>query len=89
MLQKISKAAFGDIYIVEHLEKKQKRCLKLYQKELMKNTNQNNFEEEINIIKTLDHPNIYKIFEFYSDDDNYYLITEYLEGGELFEFISS
>lgn len=39
MLQKISKAAFGDIYIVEHREKKQKRCLKLYEKELMKNTN--------------------------------------------------
>lgn len=41
-------------------------------------TNQNQFEEEINIIKTLDHPNIFKIFEFYCDEENYYLITEYL-----------
>ena len=43
----------------------------------------------MNIIKTLDHPNIFKIYEFYSDDDKFYLITEYLEGGELFEFIST
>lgn len=55
----------------------------------MENTNQNNFEEEVNIIKTLDHPNIFKIYEFFNDEDKYFLITEYLEGGELFEFISS
>lgn len=54
----------------------------------MQNTNQNKFEEEMNIIKTLDHPNIFKIYEFYQDQENFYLITEYLEGGELFEFIS-
>lgn len=53
----------------------------------MLNTNQNQFYEEMNIIKTLDHPNIFKTFEFYQDDNNFYLITEYLEGGELFEYI--
>lgn len=42
----------------------------------------------MNILKTLDHPNIFKIFEFYQDKNNFYLITEYLEGGELFDYIS-
>lgn len=54
----------------------------------MVNTNQNQFTDEMEILKTLDHPNIFKIFEFYQDKNNFYLLTEYLEGGELFDYIS-
>lgn len=89
MGQKLGRGAFGDILKVRHYKSNQIRCLKIYEKELMKTTNQNQFEEEINIIKTLDHPNIFKIFEFYQDEGHYYLVTEFLEGGELFEYISS
>jgi calcium-dependent protein kinase len=32
------------------------------------------------LIKRLDHPNIVKVHEQYSDKKNYYLITEYVEG---------
>lgn len=42
---------------------------------------------EVNILKRLDHPNIVNIYELYQDDSFYYLITEYLSGGELFEKI--
>lgn len=89
MKKKISKATFGDVYLVYHKITKSIRCLKVYNKEKMVNTNQNRFEEELQIIKELDHPNIFQIFEFYKDEENYYLITEYLEGGELFDFIST
>lgn len=44
---------------------------------------------EMNILKDLDHPNILKLFELYQDDLNYYLITEYCSGGELFSKIKS
>jgi calcium-dependent protein kinase len=40
---------------------------------------------EVDVLKSLDHPNIVKLFEFYQDNKNYYLITEFLEGGELFD----
>ncbi len=43
---------------------------------------------EIDILKKLDHPNIVKIYEFYQDKLNFYLITEYIDGGELFDKIS-
>jgi calcium-dependent protein kinase len=35
----------------------------------------------------LDHPNIVKVYEFYEDDQNLYIITELIEGGELFDEI--
>ena len=89
LIKKICKSAFGDVYKVYHNETRTFRCLKIYIKEKMEKTNQNQFEEEMEIIKALDHPNIFKIFEFYSDDDNFFLVTEYLDGGELFEFITN
>ena len=46
-------------------------------------------QTEIDTLKALDHPNIMKIFEFYQDVDNYYLITEYCSGGELYDRIIS
>ena len=42
---------------------------------------------EINLLKTMDHPNILKIFEFYVSADSYFLVTELCSGGELFQEI--
>lgn len=42
---------------------------------------------EVNILKTLDHPNILKLIELFQDDSNYYLITEMCQGGELYKRI--
>jgi calcium-dependent protein kinase len=42
---------------------------------------------EINIVKELDHPNIIKLYEYFQERRNYYLIYEYLPGGELFDKI--
>lgn len=32
-------------------------------------------------MKAVDHPNIVKLFEFFEDDLNIYIITEYCAGG--------
>ncbi|MCQ2817017.1 MAG: protein kinase [archaeon] len=39
--------------------------------------------KEINILKSLDHPNIMKIYEYYSSETELFLITELCTGGEL------
>jgi len=44
---------------------------------------------EIEMLKSLDHPNIVKVFEFYNTKEGYYIITEYCKGGELFDKIIS
>jgi len=43
---------------------------------------------EIKILKELDHPNIIKIFDYFYDELNYYIITEYVSGGELYDTIT-
>ncbi len=52
-----------------------------------KNEQLNEISNEINLLKTMDHPNIVKIFEVYDTIDGFYLITEYCSGGELFDKI--
>lgn len=36
----------------------------------------------------MDHPNIIKLYEIFEDKKYYYIITEFLTGGELFEKIT-
>ena len=84
----IGKGAFGEVYLVRHNITGTIRAMKVIDK--------NNEEEqltdeeilnEINILKKIDHPNIVKIFEFYSNKSTYYLILEFCEGGNLYEFV--
>ena len=39
------------------------------------------------MLKTLDHPNILKIYEFYQDENAVFIIMEICTGGELFDKI--
>ena len=45
-------------------------------------------KNEIDILKKLSHPNIVRIFEFYESTNNFYLINEFCDGGELFNMIN-
>ncbi|SBS80526.1 calcium-dependent protein kinase 1, putative [Plasmodium ovale] len=42
---------------------------------------------EISLLKSLDHPNIIKLYDIFEDKKYFYLVTEFYEGGELFEQI--
>lgn len=42
---------------------------------------------ELEILKTLDHPNIVKFFETYYDQEYVYFVMEFCAGGELFDRI--
>lgn len=44
-------------------------------------------KREILIMKSLDHPNIIRLFEVYEDEKHLYLIMELCSGGELFDRI--
>ena len=44
-------------------------------------------KNEISALKKLDNPNIVKIYECFEDQIGYYIVTEVIEGGELFDQI--
>lgn len=38
-------------------------------------------------MKLVDHPNIVKLYEFFEDGENFYIVTELCSGGALFNEI--
>jgi len=44
-------------------------------------------DREIIMMKLMNHPNILRIYDVYEGDKELYLILEYVEGGELFDFL--
>ena len=44
---------------------------------------------ELAIAKKNDHPSIIKIYETYENEKYYFILMEYCEGGELFNFVSN
>ena len=44
---------------------------------------------EINILKSLDHPNIMKVYEYYNSEKVLSIVSELCTGGELYDKITS
>jgi serine/threonine protein kinase len=42
---------------------------------------------EVNMMKRLDHPHIVKLVDFFDEPSSFYVIMEYIDGGELFDRI--
>ncbi|MDQ7030539.1 MAG: protein kinase [Ardenticatenia bacterium] len=46
------------------------------------------FEREANILASLNHPAIPKVFDYFSEHDRHYLVLEYIEGQDLGRYIA-
>ncbi len=88
VLNKLGNGSFGTVYKVIHRQTNYIRAMKVINKDLVKlQDDEKVFLKEIDILRTLDHMNIIKIYEYFEDDKNYYLITEIITGGELLEYV--
>ena len=59
----------------------------LKKKKMQKNKDKLRLEREINILKRLHHINLIKIHKISEETDNYFIVMEYCENGELFNYI--
>jgi calcium-dependent protein kinase len=86
--EKLGAGSFGKVYKVIYLPLDQPRAMKVVSKETLQyQDDDKKFLKEIEVLSQLDHPNILKVFEYYQDSQNYYVITELCQGGELYEQI--
>ena len=83
----LGQGAFGEVRKCINRKTKVIRAVKLIRKDAMTKEEEKNFQDEIKILKQLDHPNILKLYEIYTDEKRYYIVTELCKGGELFESI--
>ena len=83
----LGEGAFGEVRLCTHRQTKEKRAVKVLKKEAMDKAETESMLNEINTLRNLDHPNIVKIFEYFEDDKRFYIVTEHIQGGELFDEI--
>ena len=84
-IQLLGKGSFGCVYKVRRKNSGSGeiiRALKEISKEKMCLNEENSQEirNEISVLKSLDHPNIMKIYEFFEDNKKMYLISEFCGG---------
>jgi calcium-dependent protein kinase len=84
----IGEGGFGIVKQITHKVLGEVRAVKIIDKESFSDQEIQGFFKEVSILKCLDHPNILKLYEYYQDSSNYYLITEICTGGDLFDSIS-
>ena len=87
--KKLGEGTYGCVYRVKNKDLNVYRAMKKLNNtaNIKSASNLEEINNEINLLKKLDHPNIVKIFEFYNTKEGFFLITEYCSGGELFDQI--
>ena len=84
----IGKGTFSTVKLGENIKTKEKVAIKILNKEKIKaNEDLVRIKREIKILSMMDHPNIIKTYKITENEKNYYIIMEYCDGGELFNYI--
>ena len=78
----VGSGSYGTVKRVKHKKLGEIRAMKIINKK------SENAQMEIDILRKISHPNILNVFEIYEDTKKYYIMSELLEGGELFEAIA-
>ena len=77
---------FGDVKRCTHRDTRAERAVKIFRKDLIPQDQleSGSFMQEIEILRSLDHPNIVRVFEFFEDAKRIFIVMELCRGGELF-----
>ena len=89
ILSKLGSGSFGNVYLARNKITDEKVALKQIKKSTSNLLSDGEIKDEIEILKTLDHPDIVRIIESFNTKNSYILITEYCEGGELFDQVKN
>jgi len=84
LLKCLGKGSFGEVYLSTKRGRREYFATKkMDRKQADKPSFMKYFQNEITILKTLNHPNIVKFEELKMTKDYYYVVMEYINGGSL------
>ena len=88
-IRNLGSGSYGTVYLAKNVLKDNLVAIKVIEKVPSNIIDDMEIKNEINILKSLSHPNIVKIYEFFDTAVDYYIVTEYCKKGELFDYINN
>ena len=84
----LGKGSFGEVFYTTIQGETIPYATKVYNRELIEKSEDlfNYMKTEITILKNLDHPNIVKLKQVKKTKKHFYLVMEYCNGGDLYNF---
>jgi len=83
-LRTLEKGKFGIVKLAKHIQTGEKVAIKIVDKSQLNSSDLKEILREADIIKTLDHPNIAQAIQIIDAESTFYLVMEYVSGGDLF-----
>ena len=88
-LHVLGQGAFSTVYYVREKKTMEEYAIKIISKTRVKTKKQiKSLQNEIDIQRSLKHSNIIQLFDFFEDEENFYLVLEYNPGTDLRQAIN-
>ena len=88
LIKLIRNSPFGDIYLTSKKESSMQYITKVIEKaSINKEELKKYIDSEISILKEINHPNILNLIEVKDTEEKLYMVHEYSNGGELYNFL--
>ena len=84
----IGRGSFSKVYEGIDLQTDLRVAIKRIQLRSMSDKIRMHLDDEIKILRSIDHPNIVKTYDVDMDDDAVYIIMEYCTGGDFSKLVS-
>ena len=83
--RELGKGHFGSVSLVVSNKTKKLYAMKQIKSSMYKNQNQiSEVEREIKLLENLSHPHVITYFTSFKENNDFYIVTEYINGGNLF-----
>ncbi|KAJ0395115.1 hypothetical protein ATCC90586_007745 [Pythium insidiosum] len=83
--RKLGSGAFSVVHIATHRGTRKQVAVKCIAKGSLSDADVVSLKQEVEIMGTLDHPNVVPLLDYFEEDRYYYIVTPLCTGGELFD----
>lgn len=83
----LGEGGYSVVRLGTSLEDQRKVAIKVVTRANLAKEDEESLRSEVSILTSISHPNIVRAFEFFEEEKYFYVVLEYLDGGELFDRI--
>lgn len=83
--KELGSGSFGSVYMTEHNQTKVPAAIKVIKKAKLKENEvyMDLMRNELTVLEKTDHPHIVRVFEILEDKNHFYVVMEFMSGGDL------